>query len=365
MSERFSPKTLFSFPNSSLFLISKTGVFVILISVFFIRCSDKYWAYKSQYQFKSETGEPDYANLNYWAAHPWKWDPADSVSAPFRTEKRDSSVDVFFLHPTIFTEKNNKGQLNAFIDDAYLNAKTDYSSILYQASVFNQHARVFAPRYREAHISVYFRKDTASSFAALDLAYADIKKGFAYYLQHFNNGRPIIIASHSQGTTHALRLMKEFFESTPLQKQLVTGYLVGMYIPESYFSSLKLCEQPEETGCICGWRTYKKGFKPFYVKNEKGNSWVTNPLTWKTDQVYAPRSLNKGSVLLKFNKLYKNSTDAQIHDGVIWTRKPKFPGSFLYFTRNYHAGDINLYYKNIRENVSLRIKSYFDKNTPE
>jgi hypothetical protein len=69
--------------------------------------------------------------------------------------------------------------------------------------------------------------------------------------------------------------------------------------------------------------------------------------------------MNKGSVLFKFNKIYKTTTDAQIHEGVLWVTKPKFPWSFLYSAKNYHVGDINLYYMNMRENIGQRIENYF------
>src|SRR5512139_1181819 len=92
-------------------------------------------------------------------------------------------------------------------------------------------ARIYAPRFREAHISNYFTKDTIAALKAFDLAFQDVKKAFEYYLNNYNHGRPIIIASHSQGTTHALRLLKEYFEDKPLYNQLVAAYLVGMPIP--------------------------------------------------------------------------------------------------------------------------------------
>src|SRR4030095_11104036 len=285
------------------------GAFVLLL---FSSCSDKYLAFKKFYKFKSEDKRPDYSNLNYWAAHPLKWDPSDSIPKPLRKEKRDTLVDVFFLHPTIYTMKLEDNRLNADVDDAYLNAKTDYSSILYQASVFNQHAKIYAPRFREAHISAYFSKDTLAALKAFDLAYEDVKAAFEYYLKNYNRGRPIIIASHSQGTTHALRLLKDNFENKPLQKQLVAAYLVGMAIPKDFFSSLKMCEDSLQTGCVCVWRTFRKGYKPGFVKAENGNSLVTNPITWKTNDEYASRKMNKGSVLYKFNKVYKKTTDAKI-----------------------------------------------------
>ena len=336
--------------------------FLIGIAIFFLfsACSDKYVAYKNLYQFRSEDKKPNYANLNYWAAHPLKWDPSDSVPRPLRKEKRDTLVDVFFLHPTMYTMELKDSSLNADIDDAYLNAKTDYSSILYQASVFNQHARIYAPRFREAHISAYFPKDTLAALKAFDLAYEDVKTAFEYYLKNYNHGRPIIIASHSQGSTHALQLLKDYFENKPLQKQLVAAYIIGMTIPKNSFSSLKMCEDSLQTGCVCGWRTFRKGYKAPYVKAEKEFSLVTNPITWKTDSEYAHKKMNSGSVLLKFNKIYKRTTDAQIYEGVVWVNRPKFPWSFLYSTKNYHVGDINLYYLNIRANVGQRIKKFFN-----
>ncbi len=342
--------------------LMKRLVTASMLVLFVSSCSDKYLSYKALYNFKSEDKTPDYSNLNYWAAHPLKWDPSDSIPKPLRKNKRDSLVDVFFLHPTIYTMQLKDSNLNADIDDPYLNAKTDYSSILYQASVFNQHARIYAPRFREAHISAYFTKDTLRSANAFAIAYRDIQSAFDYYLKNYNNGRPIIIASHSQGTTHAMQLLKDFFENKPLQKQLVAAYLVGMRIPKEFFASLEICEDPAQTGCFCGWRTFRKGFKPAYVIAEKEFSLVTNPVTWKTDNEYASRKINKGSVLFKFNKVYKRTTDAQIYEGVIWVRRPKFPWSFLYSTKNYHVGDINLYYMNMKENIPLRIANYVEKN---
>ena len=69
-------------------------------------CSDKYLVYKNRYSFKSETGKPDYSDFNYWAAHPWKRDPSDSIPKPLKNEIRDSAADVFFLYPTSLTKKN-------------------------------------------------------------------------------------------------------------------------------------------------------------------------------------------------------------------------------------------------------------------
>lgn len=337
----------------------RSPCFLIVILVAFLPgCSDKYQAFRSKYQFKSADGKPDYSQLDYWAAHPWKWDPSDSIPAPLLNETRDSLADVFFLHPTTYTRKIRMKDPNAVIDDDYINAKTDYSTILYQASAFNGQCRVFAPRYRQAHIKMFFEKDKEKAAAAFELAYTDLRSSFEYYLKTWNKGRPIIIAAHSQGSLLGERLLKEFFENGSLRKQLVAAYIIGWPVTKNYFSSLKMCEDSLQTGCICSWRTFRKGFIPYYLKNENGNSYVTNPLTWTTGSEYASRKLNKGSILTQFNRLFTQTSDAQVSNGLLYISKPKFPGSFFYFTRNYHVGDINLYYINVRENVAQRIKAF-------
>ncbi|HET6996308.1 MAG TPA: DUF3089 domain-containing protein [Chitinophagaceae bacterium] len=334
---------------------------LLLIPVLLTSCSDKYRPYKSHYNFKSPDGNPDYSNYQYWAAHPYKWDPSDSLSPALETEALDSSVDVFFIHPTTYINKIKAD--NASIDDDYLNAKTDYSTILYQASVFNSSCRVFAPRYRQASIKVFFDKDENKRTQAFAIAYADVVSAFEYYMANWNKGRPLIIASHSQGSLLAERLLKDFFENKPLSKKLVVAYVTGWPVPKDYFTSLKMCSDSLQTGCLCSWRTLRNNYVPYYVKNENGNSYATNPLTWTTDSTYAPKKLNKGSILFKFNRIYKQTTDAHISNGLLYVSRPKFPWSFLYGTKNYHIGDINLFYLNIRENTRQRIRSFNQQKT--
>jgi Protein of unknown function (DUF3089) len=330
---------------------------VLIIILFSLGCSPKYSGYISGYHTAANNQEPDYSNLYYWAAHPWKNDPSDSVPRPLRAGYvLDSTADVFFIHPTTLTDFTDE-KWNADINDAAINAKTDYSTILYQASVFNEY-RVFSPRYRQAHIRAYYTTDTAKALEAFDLAYGDIKTAFQYYLDHYNNGRPVIIASHSQGSTHAQRLLKDFFENSSLKNRLVVAYIAGMYIPSTYFTGLKMCSDSLQTGCICGWRTFKKGYEPVFIKKEKGAGLVTNPLTWTTTTEYAANTLNKGSVLRNFNQVSYGVTGAQIHDGVLWIGRLHVPGGFLLKMKNFHVGDINIFYLNIREDVKRRVNLF-------
>lgn len=317
------------------------------------------------YQIKTDNGKPNYADLHFWAAHPYKNDPSDSVPEPLKASyRKDSTVDIFFVHPTTYTANEKQFGSNANLEDPALNGKTDYSTILYQASIFNQAGRIFAPRYRQAHLSAYFPKnlgDSIEAMKAFELAYQDIKAAFEFYLANYNGGRPIIIASHSQGSTHSKRLLKEFFDNKPLKNKLVAAYVVGMVFDPNYLSNIPVCQTPTQTGCVCAWRTYKNNYIPPFVEREQFHSIVTNPLTWDTNLPHADRDLNKGGILLKFNKLVPRVADATVTDKILWAGKPHFFGNLFYTSKNFHVADMNLYYVSIRENAQARINAYWKK----
>jgi len=305
---------------------------------------------------------PDYSDLYYWAAHPDKEDNADRVpDAALQDNQKGSKVDVFFLHPTTHTKGNPNGQWNGSVTDEKLREKTSDGTILHQASIFNGTGRVFAPYYRQAHLKAYFTKKKDLAKKAFDFAYEDVKAAFEYYLQNENNGRPFIIASHSQGTTHMGRLMKERIDNDPkLREQLVAAYLIGMPVPKDSFDNIPICESPEQTGCFCSWRTYKEGYLP--KKHAQGSHIaVSNPLSWTTQENKVSKDKNPGSVLAKFEKGFvANLVGAEIHNGLLWVVKPKFPGSFLLISGNYHIADFNLFYLSVRENSILRKQTYLE-----
>ena len=174
------------------------------------------------------------------------------------------------------------------------------------------------------------------------------------------------MASHSQGALHTIWLLKEFFENKPLQKQLVAAYVVGWPLQQKTLTQIPICKTPEQTGCVCSWRTFKQGYLAPWVQkeNSRGDAIVvTNPISWNTDTTFISRKNNKGAVLTRFNRIFSKPADAQINSGVLFTKKPQFPWSFLYKTSNYHIGDINLYYVNIRENVATRIQHFQNNKT--
>ena len=330
--------------------------FVILFFTCFIIVSMSCAIRPNDFSPTSVPSAPDYSLPGNWAALPGKTDNADLLPGSKLIDRQDqSSVDVFFLHPTTYTRKGNVW--NGSLTDNKLNQKTDKTTIKYQASIFNGVGRVFAPRYRQANLSSFYSDNKQAAKYALDLAYQDLVSAFEYYLEHYNNGRPILIAAHSQGALHAKNLLKEYFDGKPLQQSLVAAYVVGWPILKNEFNSLEPCKTPEQVGCICSWRTFKYGHIP--PKFLTGDSiLVTNPLNWKTEDDLVGKEHHKGAVLSNFSKIFSGIADAKIEQGILWTHKPKFPGSFLFNRKNYHIADLNFFYIDIRENARLRAESY-------
>ena len=196
---------------------------------------------------------------------------------------------------------------------------------------------------------------------SLDIAYSDIKVAFEYYLKNYNHNRPIVIASHSQGTVHATRLIKEYFDDKPLQKQLVAAYIIGITTQPSVFNTIKPCKSGDEIGCFVSWNTYGKNFYPKWHEFGLNTAVSTNPLTWTLDSTYAPSTLNKGGVGPKFT-LYPNIVDAQNHQGMVWVNRPHITGSKLVKNESWHIADINFFYVNIRENLAQRVEKYLAKS---
>ncbi len=339
----------------------KSSILILIISL--SSCNKIPFQLKSHFSENLIPAVPDYSKTEYWASLPTKSDPADRVplKSALKEGQAEAKVDVFFMHPTVFTKKpENKYEWNADVNDAKMNESIDNSTILNQASAFNGSGKIYAPRYRQAHYHAFRTQDANDKKKSLDLAYTDIKAAFEYYLKNYNSGRPIVIASHSQGTVHATRLLKEYFDGKPLQKQLVAAYIIGIATQPNSFKDITPCKSADETGCFISWNTYGRDYYPTSHKAGLSTAVSTNPLTWTLDSTYAPASMNKGGVGLKFT-LYPNIVDAQNHEGMVWVNRPNITGSKLVKNQSWHIADINFFYVNIRENLALRIEKYLAK----
>lgn len=327
-------------------MIKKAGIFIITLISGLALLS-----------FTLDT-KPDYSKSSSWASLPGMKDEGDKVPMNTSlTSGQDSSLaDVFYIHPTTYYHVYNT---NANLLNRALNKITDETAVRTQASVFNSDCKVYAPRYRQAALQNFFRKDQNRSIEAFELAYEDVKAAFEYYIKYLNKGRPIIIAGHSQGSMHGERLIQEFFDQKPLKDKLIAGYLIGYSILPQSFKKIPVCNSPVQTGCILSYNTF--GWESMPKSQNYNNAVCVNPISWKADEVFTDKKYHKGAVPNSFDRLDKSLIGCKCHKGVLWITDPG-KSDYMYMAgKNYHIYDYNLFYADIRENVAQRVQAFFNK----
>ena len=319
---------------------------------------------------------PDYSKFESWAfvpssvrnkdqGHPTLREgpapPAGARKEVLEVLPKSIQADVFFIHPTMLLEGS---EWNADVGNVDMNAEVDRWPIRHQASAFSGVGRVFAPRYRQAHIRIFDLGDSLS-WAAAEVAYSDVKRAFEYYLEHWNDGRPILLSGHSQGSFHGRTLLQEFFDGSFLQDQLVAAYFPGMDMYASEFDAIEICSTPDQTGCLCTWMTYGEGFLPRWlthppISKPKGPVLCVHPVSWGTEVgFHQGQGEHLGVVRPSYRLSKPHAITAEIRpEGVLWIPPPHVLGGRWLQRDNWHSGDINLFWVNVYENAQLRTSSW-------
>jgi len=296
------------------------------------------------FQADSVPSPPDYALPAYWAA----FDSAASCAA-----------DVFFIHPTTFYHPLNWNQP---LDFHRVNRWTDKGTIRQQASAFRTYCNIFAPRYRQANLYAFIdRQDDGEQ--ALQLAYRDVEQAFMYYLEHVNQGRPFIIAAHSQGSYHANRLLRDSEAFRSARDRFVAGYLIGWPLTEddvAAYGDVDLCRDSAQTGCVLTWNTQRRG--AWYPLATDKRTVAVNPLSWTTDERHYDKQRNSAAVFFRGNEIKRlpHLTGARLHNGKLLVDK-RFSDDkrILKAGRiNYHRFDYAFFYENIRDNAGERLDAF-------
>ena len=150
---------------------------------------------------------------------------------PPSSELKD--YDVFYIHPTGYFQTH----WNAPLDPESAAYERTNSHLATQASAFAETCNVYAPYYRQATYYSFFDEDS-NGYKAQDLAYSDLSNAFCEYLENHNQGRPFIIAGHSQGALHGQRLVHEHISQQPIRELFIAAYLIGYILPIKYFDQL-------------------------------------------------------------------------------------------------------------------------------
>mgnify|MGYP001302181289 FL=1 len=346
-----------------------------------------------EFDHNEAASRPDYSNLTNWAATPESdvqqfYIPDES----FQVNKINNDVDVFYIHPTGFYEKN----WNSDMDRNKSAFERTEIMLANQASAFNESCNIYAPEYRQATYFAFFDKNQNGK-KALDLAYTDVESAFDYFIENNNNDKPFIVAGHSQGALHAQRLIINRIQGTSLQERFICAYAIGYMIPDNLYDSLfpfiKRSENYNDTNCIVSWSTVVEGFKrsrektPFWTPN----GWTsepmvqkivsTNPFSWTndsdwhlspqnksiinksqdydfTDQISIAHTGTKKSIGL--TRVQEFSASLNDKSGLVETRGPLIDNikKMKFFSGDLHSFDMMLFWGTLRQNVKDRIKTF-------
>ena len=125
------------------------------------------------------------------------------------------AVDVFWVYPTVPSDKN------VWIVNPTGNAhrKAAHHTLVSEASVFDHHTNIYAPLYRQMSMEGLSLR-AAKRELLLQYGEDDVWRALQFYLEHYNKGKPFILAGHSQGSNILTQIVMHHWGKTGLDKRL-------------------------------------------------------------------------------------------------------------------------------------------------
>lgn len=318
-----------------------------------------------------------YADPAMWLSHPGldsardpaRWQPPQAPIAQYD----GPAFAVFFVHPTSYLER---AAWNAPLDDAQ--ARTRARTFLRgMASPFAAARAIWAPRYRQATFGA-FLTDKPEAAQAIDLAYGDVAQAFEHFLGAVGPDTPIVLAGHSQGAAHVVRLLHERVAGTPLQGRIAAAYAVGWPISVAHdlpALGVPACETPEQGGCLLAWASFGEPADPKDLLAQyrasrgfdgaaRGDSPIlcVNPVSGTIGGA-TPRAANLGTLRpnadLTSGELVAGAVPARCDArGLLLIGDPPEMGPYGLPGNNYHVYDVPLFWANVRQDVQRRVEAW-------
>lgn len=283
-------------------------------------------------------------------------------------EQPDKDVDVIYLYPTVYGTLGEATDDIADIDDPSMRMLAIYTAVS-QAGVFEESCNVYAPYYRQFTVESLLDMIENSPESLPYCASQDIYRMLDYYFESLNEGRPFILAGHSQGSVWLTVILEDYMKQHPeYLDRMVAAYVIGYSVTEDYLARnphLKFAQGKDDTGVIVSYNTEGTGNKNQYNCVVKEGAVAINPINWKRDDTYAPAEENRGS-LTATGGIARNYADARLDTerGVVICDTVKISSETQamlgeYFgTESFHLQDYSLYFMNLQQNVEDRINAF-------
>lgn len=302
----------------------------------------------------------DYSKPKHWLALP-------STAA--------KAVDIFYVYPTSWqndpkvpNDKNEPHVCTINNPSMLAGSRTAFES---QATAFETVGNVYAPYYRQVDatyaLSLGSREERDAFIGGIPKS--DVLAAFDYYIRHYNQGRPYILVSHSQGSLVLQMLLSEYMQKNPAAyARMIAAYAIGYSITKDYLHKnphLRFAEGPDDTGVIISYNTEAPviaGNNPLVLPG----AMAINPITWRRDGTSATAEQSLGS-RLEYNGKYVDKfkyADARVDQDrgvVICNVDDKTLPESHWSKGIYHHHDVGLYYYNLRQNAANRAARFLSK----
>ncbi len=267
-------------------------------------------------------------------------EPSYGDSSQWYISDRGAAVDVFYI---VSTECGDYGNCH------YADTRNDsirallYGEMVGVDKLMAGELNYYSPYYRQVTMETYTSDSLVE--ARMPLAYGDVRKAFDYYLEHYNNGRPFILAGFSQGAMDVMDLLNELTDST--YSRLVAAYVIGYKVTDTN-AHIRPAQDSADLGVTICYNSVRDNSCAVPILSD-GNLMAINPVNWSTDATPAtlidPRYGDTLTVTL-------DTASLLLHIGGYTRNDYMLP--LIGCEGNYHCLEISLFSDVLRRNIALR-----------
>ena len=273
--------------------------------------------------------EPDYSDTTQWYI-------AD----------RGAAVDVFYIVSTECDDYTLDGKTMHYADTrndkirALLHGEMEGVDHLLAGEL-----NYYSPYYRQVTMETYTSDSLVD--ARMPLAYGDVRRAFDYYLEHYNNGRPFILAGFSQGAMAVVDLLNEMDDN--VYSRLVAAYVIGYKVTDTN-AHIRAAQDSADLGVTICYNSVRDNSCAIPFLSD-GNLMAINPVNWRTDATPAmlvdPRYGDTLTVALDTLSLLLHIDGYTRNDYML---------PLIGCEGNYHCLDLALFADCLRRNIALRAR---------
>lgn len=215
----------------------------------------------------------------------------------------------------------------------------------------------YAPYYRQCSLQSFESDSLARQ--RLPLALGDVRRAFAHYLKHQNQGRPFVLAGFSQGAQIALELMREMDDAD--YSRMVAAYIIGTSISQEMLDSvprIRPAQRADDTGVTICYNSVRDASCTLWPRSAV----AINPVNWRTDSQEAtlitePTPLQPVAAQQKDTLAVHLDTASNLLF-VSGYSATDYVLPLIGKEGNYHSREIWLYRHQLRENIQQRVSAF-------